>query len=221
MAVAWRQSRYDKGETEEERTAYLNCPMTATSTSLRRRAARRRQDRVPRGRDRRPYFDGCLPIEVMAERGRETLRFGPMKPVGLTNAHTPQKKPLRRRPAPPRQRAWDALQHRGFQTKMKHGAQVEVFRLSRACRTPLSRGSAASTATPSSTLPGCSTGGCGCGRTRLRFAGQITGVEGYVESAAMGFSPAGSRRRSGWAADGRRPRPPWARWSPHHRRRGR
>ena len=90
MEVAWRQSRYDKGETQAERTAYLNCPMTkpeyeafidallaGDKTSFKEWEATT------------PYFDGGLPIEVMAERGRETLRFGPMKPVGLTNAHQP------------------------------------------------------------------------------------------------------------------------------------
>ena len=101
---------------------------TASSTSLRRRAARRRQDRVQGMGDDTPYFDGCLPIEVMAERGRETLRHGPMKPVGLTNPHDPPTK------------AYAVVQLRqdnalgtlynmvGFQTKLKYGEQARIFR---------------------------------------------------------------------------------------------
>ncbi len=106
------------------------------------------------------YFDGCLPIEVMAERGRETLRHGPMKPVGLTNAHQPDVKPyavvqLRR----------DNMLGRchnivGFQTKMKYGAQTAVSRCS-GLETLASPVLAASTATPSSTLPRCWTRRCG------------------------------------------------------------
>jgi methylenetetrahydrofolate--tRNA-(uracil-5-)-methyltransferase len=135
-----------------------------------------------------PYFEGCLPIEVMAERGIETLRHGPMKPVGLTNLHRPDERP------------WAVVQLRqdnalgtlfnmvGFQTKLKHSAQVEIFR----------------------TIPGLENaqfarlGGLHRNtfinspklldgvlrlkaQPRLRFAGQVTGVEGYVESAAMGL----------------------------------
>ena len=136
------------------------------------------------------YFDGCLPIEVMAERGRETLRFGPMKPVGLTNPHNPQVKPyavvqLRRD-----NKLGTLYNIVGFQTKMKYGAQAWMF---------------------SAMIPGlenasfCPSGRhspqhlhqlahaawirrCGCAsRPNIRFAGQITGVEGYVESAAMGL----------------------------------
>ena len=108
------------------------------------------------------YFDGCLPIEVMAERGRETLRFGPMKPVGLTNAHEPGREALCRRPAAPRQRARHALQHRRLPD------QDEVRRADRCVphdprprERRASRGSAASTATPSSTRRRCSTTRCG------------------------------------------------------------
>jgi methylenetetrahydrofolate--tRNA-(uracil-5-)-methyltransferase len=134
------------------------------------------------------YFDGCLPIEVMAERGRETLRFGPMKPVGLTNAHRPEVKPyavvqLRR------DNALGTLYNIvGFQTKMKYGAQTEVFKripgLGAASFARLG-GIHRNTFINSPTLLD--------DRMRLksrphiRFAGQITGVEGYVESAAMGL----------------------------------
>ncbi len=134
------------------------------------------------------YFDGCLPIEVMAERGRETLRFGPMKPVGLTNPHAPDVKPyavvqLRR------DNALGTLYNIvGFQTKMKYGAQTAVFKtipgLEDASFARLG-GIHRNTFLNSPTLLDDQL------RLRskphIRFAGQITGVEGYVESAAMGL----------------------------------
>ncbi|MEK6215655.1 MAG: methylenetetrahydrofolate--tRNA-(uracil(54)-C(5))-methyltransferase (FADH(2)-oxidizing) TrmFO, partial [Boseongicola sp.] len=188
MNVAWRQSRYDKGDTEAERTAYLNCPMTKDQYEAFIDALLEADKTEFREGETAGYFDGCLPIEVMAERGRETLRFGPMKPVGLTNSHDPQTK------------AYAVVQLRrdnqlgtlynivGFQTKMKYGAQTEVFRM----------------------IPGFENaefarlGGIHRNtflnsprlldaemrlksRPNIRFAGQITGVEGYVESAAMGL----------------------------------
>ncbi len=192
MSVAWRQSRYDKGETEAERKAYVNCPMNrdeyeafidallaAEKTEFHQGEA----ESAPT-----PYFDGCLPIEVMAERGRETLRHGPMKPVGLTNPHRPGEKPhavvqLRQ------DNALGTLYNMvGFQTKMKHGAQKQVFRMIPGlenARFARLGGIHRNTFINAPTLldrqmrlkqrPG------------LRFAGQITGVEGYVESAAMGL----------------------------------
>ena len=194
MGVAWRQSRYDKGETEAERTAYVNCPLTReeyerfVDALIAADTAPFHDGEASSAPDPAPYFDGCLPIEVMAERGRETLRWGPMKPVGLTNPHAPDVKPhavvqLRR------DNALGTLYNMvGFQTKMRHGAQVEVLR----------------------TIPGLGEAGFarlggihrntfinaprlldGAMRLRtmphIRFAGQITGVEGYVESAAMGL----------------------------------
>ncbi|MFP4328398.1 MAG: methylenetetrahydrofolate--tRNA-(uracil(54)-C(5))-methyltransferase (FADH(2)-oxidizing) TrmFO, partial [Paracoccaceae bacterium] len=93
MSVAWRQSRYDKGETEEERTAYLNCPMTRDEYEAFIDALLAADKTEFHEGETAGYFDGCLPIEVMAERGRETLRHGPMKPVGLTNPHKPDEKP--------------------------------------------------------------------------------------------------------------------------------
>ena len=134
------------------------------------------------------YFDGCLPIEVMAERGRETLRFGPMKPVGLTNAHDPQVKPyavvqLRR------DNALGTLYNIvGFQTKMKHGAQTSVFRM-----IPGLDGAAFARLGGIHRNTFINSPNLLDGQMRLksrpniRFAGQITGVEGYVESAAMGM----------------------------------
>jgi methylenetetrahydrofolate--tRNA-(uracil-5-)-methyltransferase len=89
MSVAWMQSRYDKGETEEERTAYLNCPMDRDQYEAFIDALLAADKTEFNEGETAGYFDGCLPIEVMAERGRETLRHGPMKPVGLTNPHSP------------------------------------------------------------------------------------------------------------------------------------
>lgn len=189
MSKAWFQSRYDKGETEEERTAYLNCPMDKeTYEAFIDALLNSGKTEFKDWEKDTPYFDGCLPIEVMAERGRETLRFGPMKPVGLTNPHQPDVK------------AYAVVQLRrdnalgtlfnivGFQTKMKYGEQAAAFAL----------------------IPGLENakfarlGGIHRNtfinsprlldhqmrlknRPDIRFAGQISGVEGYVESAAMGL----------------------------------
>ncbi len=188
MDIAWRQSRYDKGDTEAERTAYLNCPMTKGEYEGFIDALLAADKTEFKEGETAGYFDGCLPIEVMAERGRETPRFGPMKPVGLTNAHDPDTKPyavvqLRRD-----NQLGTLFNIVGFQTKMKYAAQTEVFR----------------------TIPGLENarfarlGGIHRNtflnsprlldtqmrlksRPNIRFAGQITGVEGYVESAAMGL----------------------------------
>ncbi|MEM7178631.1 MAG: methylenetetrahydrofolate--tRNA-(uracil(54)-C(5))-methyltransferase (FADH(2)-oxidizing) TrmFO, partial [Pseudomonadota bacterium] len=93
MTKAWFQSRYDKGETQEDRTAYLNCPMDRDQYEAFIDALLAADKTAFREGETAGYFDGCLPIEVMAERGRETLRHGPMKPVGLTNPHAPDRKP--------------------------------------------------------------------------------------------------------------------------------
>jgi methylenetetrahydrofolate--tRNA-(uracil-5-)-methyltransferase len=188
MDVAWMQSRYDKGETEAERTAYLNCPMTKQQYEDFIDALLAADKTAFKEGETAGYFDGCLPIEVMAERGRETLRFGPMKPVGLTNAHDPATKAyavvqLRRDNA-----LGTLLNMVGFQTKMKYGAQKDVFkRIPGLENAEFARlgGIHRNTFINSPTLLD--------DRMRLksrpniRFAGQITGVEGYVESAAMGL----------------------------------
>ncbi len=189
LSRAWFQSRYDKGETQAERTAYLNCPMDRDQYEafIDALLAAEKTEFKDWEKDT-PWFEGCLPIEVMAERGRDTLRHGPLKPVGLTNPHAPDVKPyavvqLRR------DNALGPLYNIvGFQTKMKHGAQVEVFRtipgLENASFARLG-GIHRNTFLNSPRLLD--------GRMRLRadprlrFAGQITGVEGYVESAAMGL----------------------------------
>ena len=101
-----------------------------------------------------PYFEGCMPIEVMAERGPETLRYGPMKPVGLDNPRTGRwpYAVVQLRQDNALGTLWNMV---GFQTKLKHGEQVRIFRRSPGSRTPSSLGSAASTATVSSILPSC------------------------------------------------------------------
>ncbi len=188
MDVAWMQSRYDKGETEEERTAYLNCPMTKADYEGFIDALLAAEKTAFKEGETAGYFDGCLPIEVMAERGRETLRFGPMKPVGLTNAHDPLSKPyavvqLRR------DNALGTLYNIvGFQTKMKYGAQTDVFKripgLENANFARLG-GIHRNTFLNSPSLLDDQMRLKS--RPNIRFAGQITGVEGYVESAAMGL----------------------------------
>jgi len=188
MSKAWMQSRYDKGETEEDQKAYLNCPMDKAQYESFIDALLAAEKTEFHEGETAKYFDGCLPIEVMAERGRETLRHGPMKPVGLTNPHQPDIK------------AYAVVQLRrdnklgtlfnivGFQTKMKYGAQTDVLRqipgLEQAQFARLG-GIHRNTFLNSPTLLD--------DQMRLksqpniRFAGQITGVEGYVESAAMGL----------------------------------
>lgn len=188
MSVAWRQSRYDKEGPGGDAAAYINCPMDKDQYEAFIDALLAGPKSEFKDWEHVPYFDGCLPIEVMAERGRETLRHGPMKPVGLTNEHDPQTK------------AWAVVQLRqdnalgtlwnmvGFQTKLKHGAQTDIFRmipgLEKAVFARLG-GLHRNTFINSPRL---------LDETlrlkvdpRLRFAGQVTGVEGYVESAAVGL----------------------------------
>lgn len=182
---AWFQSRYDKGEGSD----YINCPMDeAQYNAFLDALIEGKKTEFKDWEKDTPYFEGCLPIEVMAERGRETLRFGPMKPVGLTNEHDPQTK------------AWAIVQLRqdnalgtlynlvGFQTKLKYGAQKAVFqsipglenaefvRLGGIHRnTFLNSPRLLDESFRLKAMP------------RIRFAGQITGCEGYIESAAVGL----------------------------------
>ena len=188
MSQAWMQSRYDKGETEEERTAYLNCPMDKAQYEAFIDALMAADKTQFKDGETAKYFDGCLPVEVMAERGRETLRFGPMKPVGLTNPHAPEDKPyavvqLRR------DNALGTLYNIvGFQTKMTYGAQKEVLRMIPGLENAefarlggIHRNTFLNSPTLLTHDMKLKT------HPNLRFAGQITGVEGYVESAAMGL----------------------------------
>jgi methylenetetrahydrofolate--tRNA-(uracil-5-)-methyltransferase len=189
MSVAWFQSRYDKEGPAGSGADYVNCPLT-------REQYHAFVDALLAGEKVRfhdweaatPYFDGCLPIEVMAERGRETLRHGPMKPFGLTNPHARDLKPYAVVQLRQDNRLGTLFNMVGFQTKLKHGEQIRIFR----------------------TIPGLEKAEFarlgGLHRNtflnapklldqglrlradpRLRFAGQITGCEGYVESAAIGL----------------------------------
>ena len=189
MATAWFQSRYDKigpGGTGKD---YINCPMTREQyENFVRQLIDGEKTDFKEWEKSTPYFDGCLPIEVMAERGAETLRHGPMKPRGLTNAHQPGEKPYAVVQLRQDNKLATLYNMVGFQTKLKYADQARVFR----------------------SIPGLENAEFarlgGLHRNtflnspkvlderlrlkadpRLRFAGQITGVEGYVESAAMGL----------------------------------
>jgi len=187
MSKAWMQSRYDKGETEEERTAYLNCPMTKEQYYKFIDALLAAEKTEFKEGETANYFNGCLPVEVMAERGLETLRFGPMKPVGLTNPHSEEKPyavvQLRR------DNALGTLYNIvGFQTKMKYGAQKEVLRMVPGLEGAefarlggIHRNSFINSPTLLDNQLRFKP------RSNIRFAGQITGVEGYVESASIGL----------------------------------
>jgi methylenetetrahydrofolate--tRNA-(uracil-5-)-methyltransferase len=188
MSAAWRQSRYDKAGPGGDQAAYINCAMNRERYEGFVAAVLAGPKSEFKGWEDVPYFEGCLPIEVMAERGIDTLRYGPLKPVGLTD------------PRRPDQRPWAVVQLRqdnalgtlfnmvGFQTKLKHAAQVEIFRMIPGLeRAEFARlgGLHRNTFINSPRLLDSTL------RVkrepRLRFAGQITGVEGYVESAAIGL----------------------------------
>ncbi|MSO70162.1 MAG: methylenetetrahydrofolate--tRNA-(uracil(54)-C(5))-methyltransferase (FADH(2)-oxidizing) TrmFO [Alphaproteobacteria bacterium] len=188
MKIAWRQSRYDKAGPGGDTAAYINCPLDQAQYDAFIEGLRSgTKTEFKEWEKSTPYFEGCLPIEVMAERGLDTLRYGPMKPVGLTDPRTG-----RRAHAVVQLRQDNALGTLynivGFQTKLKHSEQVRLFR----------------------TIPGLEgaefarLGGIHRNtfinspklldsalrlkvRPNVRFAGQITGVEGYVESAAIGL----------------------------------
>lgn len=188
MDICWYQSRYDKIGPEGTGKDYLNCPLNKEQYEIFVQELKNAEKIEFREFEKTPYFDGCLPIEIMAERGLETLRHGPMKPMGLTNAHNPTIK------------AYAVVQLRqdnklgtlynmvGFQTKLKYSEQVRIFRM----------------------IPGLEKaefarlGGLHRNtylnspiildqtlrlkkKPKLRFAGQITGCEGYVESSAIGL----------------------------------
>ncbi|MEO1291642.1 MAG: methylenetetrahydrofolate--tRNA-(uracil(54)-C(5))-methyltransferase (FADH(2)-oxidizing) TrmFO [Pseudomonadota bacterium] len=189
MSRAWFQSRYDKGETEAERRAYLNCPMNEAEYDafIDALLAAPKTEFKAWEKDT-PYFDGCLPIEVMAERGRETLRHGPMKPVGLTNPHAPDVKAHAVVQLRQDNKLGTLFNIVGFQTKMTYGAQKEVLRLIPGLESAefarlggIHRNTFLNSPRLLDPLMRLKT------EPRLRFAGQITGVEGYVESAAMGI----------------------------------
>ena len=185
--IAWRQSRYDKPGPGGTGADYLNCPMTREQYEAFIDALLAGDKTEFKQWEGTPYFDGCLPVEVMAERGRETLRFGPMKPVGLTDPRTGL-------------RPWAVVQLRqdnalgtlwnmvGFQTKLRHGEQTRVFRMIPGLENAqfarlggLHRNTFLNSPKLLDPLLRLKA------QPRLRFAGQITGVEGYVESAGIGL----------------------------------
>jgi methylenetetrahydrofolate--tRNA-(uracil-5-)-methyltransferase len=187
--IAWFQSRYDKAGPGGSGADYINCPMDRGQYEA-------FVDALLGGDNvafhdwetSTPYFDGCLPIEIMAQRGRETLRHGPMKPFGLTNPHQPDVKAYAVVQLRQDNRLGTLFNMVGFQTKLKHAEQTRIFRtipgLARAefarlgglhRNTFLNSPKLLDGALRLRTMP------------RLRFAGQITGCEGYVESAAIGL----------------------------------
>ncbi len=186
---AWRQSRYDKPGPGGSGADYINCAfdkpqyeafidalLAGEKTSFKEWEAST------------PYFDGCLPIEVMAERGRDTLRFGPMKPVGLSNPHEDGRRPwavVQLRQDNALGTLWNLV---GFQTKLKHAEQLRVFRMIPGLENAefarlggLHRNTFLDSPRLLDPLLRLKV------QPRIRFAGQITGVEGYVESAAVGL----------------------------------
>jgi methylenetetrahydrofolate--tRNA-(uracil-5-)-methyltransferase len=188
MDVCWRQSRYDKAGPGGSGADYINCPLDKDQYDAFIDALLSAEKTAFKDFESTPYFEGCLPIEVMAERGRDTLRYGPMKPVGLSDPHQPGVKPhavVQLRQDNALGSLWNMV---GFQTKLRHGEQVRVFRMIPGLdRAEFARlgGLHRNTFLNSPKLLDASL------RLkadpRLRFAGQITGVEGYVESAAIGL----------------------------------
>lgn len=183
-------SRWDKGDNDEEQKAYLNCPFEKDDYFAFVRSVQQAEKVEPREFEKPKYFEGCLPIEVMAERGERTLAFGPMKPVGIVDPRTGRRPyavvQLRREDA-----AGTAYNLVGFQTRMKQPEQARIFRtipgLERAEFLRFGSVHRNTFINAPKVLDGFS-------RSRLDpklwFAGQITGVEGYVESAASGLAVA-------------------------------
>jgi methylenetetrahydrofolate--tRNA-(uracil-5-)-methyltransferase len=184
----WFQSRYDKGDSVEEREAYLNCPMTKDEyyEFVSKISESDKADFNDWETDV-PFFSGCLPIEVMASRGKDTLRFGPMKPIGLTNPKS-DKKPYAVVQLRKENKEGTLFNIVGFQTKIKHSRQAEILRSIKGlqeARFARLGGIHKNTFLNSPDIldkyfqlksnP------------NISLAGQITGVEGYVESAAIGL----------------------------------
>ena len=188
MDIAWRQSRYDKEGPGGDKAAYINCPMNKEQYEAFIQALLDGPKTEFKEWENVPYFDGCLPIEVMAERGHETLRWGPLKPVGLTNPRDPLVKAhaiiqLRQ------DNALGTLYNMvGFQTKLKHGVQADVFRMIPGLENAQFARLGGLHRNTFINSPRLLDNGLRLkAQPRLRFAGQVTGVEGYVESAAIGL----------------------------------
>ena len=183
MDIAWFQSRYDKGDGKD----YINCPMNKSQYEAFIEDLNAGDKMIfKEWEENTPYFDGCMPIEIMASRGPETLRFGPMKPVGLTNAHD-------------KSRPYAVVQLRqdnklgslfnivGFQTKLKYAEQTRIFRtIPGLAKAEFARLGGLHRNTFINTPRLLDSQLRLKSQPKIRFAGQITGVEGYVESAAIG-----------------------------------
>ncbi|RMD88796.1 MAG: methylenetetrahydrofolate--tRNA-(uracil(54)-C(5))-methyltransferase (FADH(2)-oxidizing) TrmFO [Alphaproteobacteria bacterium] len=184
FSVAWFQSRYDKGDGAD----YINCPLDRAQYEAFIAALLTGEKTEFRDWERStPYFEGCMPIEVMAERGPDTLRYGPMKPVGLTDPHT-GRRPYAVVQLRQDNRLGTLYNMVGFQTKLKHAEQTRIFRMIpglEEARFARLGGLHRNTFLNSPRLLDANLRLKG--RPHIRFAGQITGVEGYVESAAIGL----------------------------------
>ncbi len=189
FGTAWMQSRYDREGPAGDAAAYVNCPLDRAQYEAFVDALLASETTAfKEWEETTPYFEGCLPIEVMAARGRETLRFGPMKPVGLTNAHAPREKPY----AVVQLRQDNALgtiyNMVGFQTKLRHGEQTRIFRAIPGLEEARFARLGGLHRNTFINAPRLLDGELRLkARPHIRFAGQITGVEGYVESAAIGI----------------------------------
>lgn len=186
--ICWKQSRYDKTGPGGTGKDYINCPMNEQEYNdfIDTLIAADRGD-FKEWEKNTPYFNGCLPIEVMAERGRDTLRFGPMKPVGLTNPHS-DTQPHAVVQLRQDNKLGTLFNIVGFQTKIKYGPQKEVFRMIPGLQQAefarlggLHRNSFIKSPILLDEQLRLKS------RPNIRFAGQITGVEGYIESAATGW----------------------------------
>ncbi|MEQ1549161.1 MAG: methylenetetrahydrofolate--tRNA-(uracil(54)-C(5))-methyltransferase (FADH(2)-oxidizing) TrmFO [Chakrabartia sp.] len=184
MDVAWMASRWDKGETKD----YINCPMDKDQyLAFHAALLAGEKTEFKEWEANTPYFDGCMPIEVMAERGVDTLRYGPMKPVGLDNPKTGRwpYAVVQLRQDNALGTLWNMV---GFQTKLKHADQVRVFRMIPGLENAefarlggLHRNTFIKSPKLLDPLLKLKS------RPNIRFAGQITGCEGYIESAAIGL----------------------------------
>ncbi len=189
MSTCWFQSRYDKAGPGGTGADYINCPMDEAQYNafIDALLAGEKTEFHEWEKDT-PYFEGCLPIEVMSERGRETLRHGPMKPVGLTNPHAPDIKAhaiVQLRQDNALGTLWNMV---GFQTKLKYGAQSDIFRMIPGLENAVFARLGGLHRNTFLNSPKVLDESLRLrAEPRLRFAGQITGVEGYVESAAIGL----------------------------------
>ena len=189
MNKAWFQSRYDKGNEESDKKAYLNCPLNEIQyKEFIDDIIKASKIDFKDWEKNTPYFQSCLPIEIMAESGIETLRFGPMKPVGLKNPHDNNNRPyavVQLRPDNKEKTLYNMV---GFQTKMKYGSQIDVFRkIPGLENVQFARLGGIHRNTFINTPKLLSNELSLKNQSNIYFAGQITGVEGYVESTAIGL----------------------------------